>query len=212
VKPLPQLGVRQDSFQSLQLAPLSPVPPPEPGRKVGLDLECVPMVSWMAPPTHKFVVCVGWGTEKSLRYIEAVDRRPGIFEGRELMLLWLDLAAKDTVVVGHNAIKFDLPLINGLMIHHGLDPLPDLRVIDTMNTLKTGQAYRNTLKAQCARYGVNMKDSAPDWDLILQGNKAAWEDMAKYNLNDVVSTLQLERALAAADIPSPVKVWSARKS
>jgi len=183
----------------------------QPIKRIGLDMEALPFVSWNGPPTHRHAIAIAWGTEKDVRYIESIDRRPGRFTKPQLAKVRMDLSQPDVVVVGHNALRYDLPLLNGLLISHGLEPLPTLRCQDTMNTLKTGTAYRNTLKAQCERYGVNLKQGGPDWDRVLQGYPDEWALMRAYNCNDVVSTLQLEVALREAGIPCPIKTWKSRK-
>lgn len=179
--------------------------------RVGLDLEAVPRISWDKPPWWKFILCAGWGTgPEDTHYVEVYDRRPGRFIKRDLFELGAALSEKDIVIVGHNAYRYDVPAVNGLLIEHRLPMLPKLRVQDTLNDLKSGRTYRNSLRAQCKLYGVNLKTGSPDWDLILQGDKASWEEMREYNLNDVVSTLALERGLAAAGLPCPIRTWKPR--
>jgi hypothetical protein len=188
-----------------------PLPSPPHEIKVGLDLEAVPRISWDTPPLHKFGISIAWGFEDQLAYIESQDRRPGQFKKLDLEMVLITLREPNLIVVGHNALRYDLPFLNGILVSHGLDPLPTLRVQDTMNSLKTGQAYRNSLRAQCERYGVQLKQGSPDWDKILMGDKDEWALLKDYNINDVVCTLQLERKLAEAGLPCPVKEWKPRR-
>jgi hypothetical protein len=190
-----------------------PDPKPNNEIKIGLDLEAVPQVNWYGPPIHKHGISIAWGMqgEDMLAYTAALDRRPGRFNVLHLKLLRTALSAKDVVVVGHNVYRYDLPFLNGIMIQHDLGPLPQLSCQDTMNTLKTGQAYRNSLRAQCERYGVQLKEGGPDWDKILMGDKDEWEVLKRYNMNDVVCALQLERKLDAAGLRCPIKEWKPRR-
>jgi hypothetical protein len=169
------------------------------------------MVSWGQPPLHRHVVCFGYGTIDDLHYIETVNRRPGRFQLRQLRRMREYLTHADTVVVGHNAIRYDVPTTNGVLIAHDLEPLPTMRVQDTMGNFKNGHAYRNSLKAQCKRLGVALKIGGPDWDLVMMGDREEWALMREYNLNDVVCTLELERALTRAGLEPPIKNWSPRK-
>ena len=189
---------------------------PKPLRRIGLDAEALPAVSWNAPPIYRHALCFGWGELDEqgvghISYVETKNRRPGRFKLKDLKALREAVVQPDVVIVGHNAARYDLPLLNGVLLAHGLDPLPEVRCIDTMNDLKTGLAYKNTLSAQCKRYDVTLKTGGPDWDLVMFGDKAEWLRMQDYNVNDVVCTLQLERALAAAGLPCPVRVWRPRK-
>jgi hypothetical protein len=181
--------------------------------KVGLDLEAVPQVSWDQPPTHKHGLSIAWGMEGEdmMAYTAALDRRPGRFNPLYLKMVRATLIGRDVVVVGHNVLRYDLPFLNGILIQHDLEPLPALRCIDTMGNFKTGYAYRNSLRAQCERYGVQLKQGSPDWDKILMGDKDEWALLKDYNVNDVVCTLQLERKLAEAGLRCPIKEWRPRR-
>jgi DNA polymerase III epsilon subunit-like protein len=139
-----------------------------------------------------------------------MDRRPGRFKTLDLEMVLITLREPGLIVVGHNIARYDLGFLNGILVDHGLGPLPELQTQDTMNTLKTGRAYRNSLRAQCERYGVQLKQGAPDWDKILQGDEAEWDLLKSYNTNDVVCALQLERKLDEAGIPCPVRTWRPR--
>lgn len=156
-------------------------------------------------------LCFGYGDESKLHYLAAVDMTPGIFDDNDLFRLQLAVSAKDAVVVAHNA-RYDLDLLNGVCLDHGLDPLPSgIQYIDTMNTLKTGMAYRRKLQDLCKKYGVQLKSGSPDWRLVMQRDIREWDVMREYNLNDVVCTLQLERVYRQKQIPAPIKIWKNRR-
>lgn len=209
MKPLPKLEKSSVSSRT-GLTPLSPVPANR-FRRIGFDVEALPKVNWYGAPIHRSVVCLGWGTADDPRYAPAKDRRPGPFSLRNLEHIRSEFMAPDIIVVGHNLLRYDLPVLNGVLLGHGLEPLGSLHVQDTMGNLKTGLAIKNSLKAQCERYGIQLKTGAPDWDKIAAGDKVEWEKMREYNLNDVICALQLERALAADGKPVPVKLWKPTK-
>lgn len=185
---------------------------PKPSHRIGLDAEALPAVSWSAPPIYRHAVCFSWGAEDDIRYIETVGRRPGRFKVRQLAELRAAVAAPGAIIVGHNALRYDLPLLNGVLVAHGLAPLPAIRCQDTMGELKTGLAYRNTLSAQCKRYGVQLKTGGPDWDLVMCGDANEWLRMRAYNENDVVCALQLLDALVANGLPCPMHTWQPTKA
>lgn len=184
---------------------------PQARHRIGLDAEALPMVSWHVPPTHRHALCFAYGDESDVQYIETRNRRPGRFAVRDLKALRAVIASDDTIVVGHNAARYDLPLLNGVLIAHDIEPLPIVRVQDTMGEHRTGYAFRNTLSAQCRRYGVQLKSGGPDWDRVMMGDRAEWLKMRAYNVNDVVCALQLERALSNAGLPCAIRTWRPTK-
>ena len=188
---------------------LKPLLPPK-TKKIGLDAEALSGPEWEGFHS-KIAVCFGWGNESKLSYISALDMTPGIFDTNDLFRLQLAIIEKDTIVVAHNA-NYDLDLLSGVCLDHGLDPLPSgIRYLDTMNTLKTGYAYRRKLSDLCKKYGIQLKGGSPDWRLVMQRDQREWDAMRDYNLNDVVCTLQLERTYRQRGIPCPIKVWKNRK-
>lgn len=194
---------------SSSLAALKPLLPTK-TKKLGLDAEALSGPEW-SEPHSKIALCFGYGTESKLNYLAAVDMTPGIFDDNDLFRLQLALSDKDVVVVAHNA-NYDLDLLNGVCLDHGLDPLPSgIRYIDTMNTLKTGMAYRRKLADLCKKYSIQLKGGSPDWRLIMQRDAREWEAMREYNLNDVTCTLQLERVYRQRGIPCPIKTWKNRR-
>jgi hypothetical protein len=58
---------------------------------------------------------------------------------------------------------------------------------------------------------VALKGGSPDWDLVMMGDAAEWDKMRAYNIGDVVCTLELERALTAAGLAPPVRIWRPTK-
>ena len=179
-------------------------------KKIGLDAEAL----WWpyeggSLPGAQLALCFSYGDETNLHYTVALY--PGVFTRESLQRLSKVLSQPDIVVVGHNALKFDLPLLNGTLLYNGLSPLPAIRCQDTLNTLKMGRAYSNSLKAQCKRYGIQLKEDHPDWRKILECEHSEWNRMVEYCKNDVVCALQLERALAKRGIPCPIRTWEPRK-
>ena len=191
--------------------PSRPDTEPAPVIRVGLDAEALSGPEWYEPMS-RLAICFGYGTEAALRYIEVVRRTPGIFRKKDLKAISAVVCAKGVVIIAHNA-NYDLDLLNGVLLDHDLPPLKSagIKYQDTMNTFKRGMAFRNTLKARCAHEGIQLKGGAPDWRAVLQRKPEAWAEMRAYNENDVICTLQLERAYAAKGLNVPVKTWYPRK-
>jgi hypothetical protein len=154
--------------------------------------------------------CFSWGTADDVETITALDMTAGVFSFEDLHYLAEAICEPGVVVVAHNA-SYDLDLLNGTLLAHDLEPLQPVQYQDTMNTLKTGRAFRRTLKDRCAAMNVNLKGGSPDWRAVLQRKPEAWKIMRDYNVNDVVCTLQLERAYAQRGQYVPIKTWQPRR-
>lgn len=180
------------------------------GVRIGLDAEALSGPEWFPAHQTRLAICFGFGTADNVGYVQAKDMTAGVFDEEDLMAVAYAVAQPGVIVVAHNA-NYDLDLLNGTLLDHGLDPLPSVQYQDTMNTLKTGRAFRRTLKDRCAALGVNLKGGSPNWRDILQRKPAAWSLMRDYNINDVICTLQLERAYAAREQYVPIKTWHPRR-
>ena len=73
---------------------------------------------------------------------------------------------KGSVIVGHNARKFDMPLLENEFFRCGISPPKPVVVLDTLETVRRLKIPRpHNLGAQCARHGIdlsNAHDAAAD--------------------------------------------------
>jgi len=182
--------------------------------RVGLDLEALPdpTGTWYGRAKHKLALCVGYGTSEKLNYIEALDRRPGIFSAGDL--LEVREALIGNIVIAHNA-SYDINLLNGLLAEHPdlgtAYCLPKLFVIDTMGNYKWGGAARNGLAERCDRafrlgWTIKTKTGSPNWRRIAQGDKIEWQEMKDYNLSDVQCALDLEKFYRECESEKTIQV------
>lgn len=170
--------------------------------RVGLDWEALPSPegAWYGPSMFRLAVCAAYGRRGDVRYIECLDRRPGVFSAGDLLEVRDFLLQENRVIVAHNS-KYDLDLLNGLLGDHeelGQSyALTGVKAQDTMGNFKWGRAARNTLSARCDRanrLGANIKTKlgSPDWRRVAQGYKDAWAEMYDYVVTDVECALGLE--------------------
>ena len=96
------------------------------------------------------------------------------------------------VVIAHNANKFDLPIINGRALVHGLKPPSPYKVIDTLTVARRQFGFvSNRLdnlahELGCMEKGEHLKFVGFKlWSECLAGNKKAWDELLKYNKQDV---------------------------
>ena len=114
------------------------------------------------------------------------------------------------LVVGHNAIRYDLPVVNGTLVKLGLEPLPRLLVHDTYSCLpKRGQAFSASLGNLAHRFGVEAKGHMDegDWELVYEWDREALKKLKDYNIGDVRTTLELRRRLLDLGLLGAPKVW-----
>lgn len=96
------------------------------------------------------------------------------------------------VVVAHNGSKFDIPIIRARCVLHGLKPWSPIKEIDTLKVAKKEFRFdRNNLAFLADYLGVEEKEEHKEfpgfelWSECLKNNPKAWEEMRKYNIQDV---------------------------
>jgi uncharacterized protein YprB with RNaseH-like and TPR domain len=114
------------------------------------------------------------------------------------------------LVVTHNGIRYDLPLLNGMMVKLGLAPLPPMLVCDTYAQLvKRGQAFSASLGNMAQRFGIQAKGGMSEyaWERVYEGDPEYLEKLRTYNIGDVETTLELRAALIERKLLKPARVW-----
>jgi len=151
---------------------------------------------------HILSVAAKWVGEREMFYFDL--RHAITLEGEKRLLEKLaNLMNKADVLLGQNIDAFDLPIIKGRMAAQGLKPLKTLRTIDTKKLAKKMGFTSNRLEylseKLCTKYKKLKHKKYPGFELwlaCLAGDKAAWEEMEKYNKHDVLSTEELYTKLA----------------
>jgi uncharacterized protein YprB with RNaseH-like and TPR domain len=114
------------------------------------------------------------------------------------------------LVVTHNGIRYDLPLLNGMMVKMGLEPLPPMLVCDTYAQLvKRGQAFSASLGNMAQRFGISAKGGMSEygWERVYENDPEWLEKLRTYNITDVEVTLELRAALIERKLLKPARVW-----
>lgn len=124
----------------------------------------------------------------------------GIRDDKAILAELVALLDEADVVVGHNVRRFDLRKVRARAIMHGLAPFREPAVIDTMEMAKgTGAFTSNKLEYLSKtllpeRYWKSGHSKYPGFEMwagIMRGEEAAWEEMRKYNIQDIRATEQL---------------------
>lgn len=96
------------------------------------------------------------------------------------------------LVIAHNGDRFDIPMIRTRAVTHGMQPWSPHKVIDTLKVAKREFRFeKNTLEHIAYSLGVDAKGAHKEfpgfelWAECILGNEKAWEEMKKYNIQDV---------------------------
>lgn len=98
------------------------------------------------------------------------------------------------IVVAHNGAKFDLPTIQGRALVAGFRPPSPYKIVDTVLVARYEFNFpSNSLEYLSGILGVEKKDDHKAfpgfelWSECLKGNPLAWEEMKKYNIQDIIT-------------------------
>ena len=105
------------------------------------------------------------------------------------------------VIVGHNARKFDMPLLQNEFYRCGISPPKPLVVLDTLEAVRRLKIPRpHNLGAQCARHGIdlsNAHDAAADAAACLL---LLWKVMRDHPSSFRRSLQEIEEWLISGDV------------
>jgi hypothetical protein len=103
--------------------------------------------------------------------------------------LWDELNRAD-VIIGHNLDQFDLKKLNARFAFHRMGPPAPYKTIDTKKVAKKYFRFDSNKLDHLARYlGIGRKlptRGKDTWLECMEGDKAAWKEMAEYNIHDVM--------------------------
>lgn len=144
-----------------------------------------------------------WYGEKKINHASAVSLVRLNDESVEHAMggLLYRLLNEADIVIAHNGNRFDIPVINALLVRQGITPPSPYKTVDTLRVARRHFKFPggNSLD-EVARYlGIEGKSSVGVKDLwfdCLQGDAKAWKLLQKYNDQDVeVLTNVYERVL-----------------
>lgn len=160
-----------------------------PVRILDFDIEC--LAAGYADPEwvpHK-VTAAAWSWIGDDDVESLLTGKDGFFNagkrGRRLRPL-LDAIAAADVVTGHNLLRFDLPVLNAECLRCGLDPLPRVRVIDTIRLPKTKGLKKGQDNLSAMLDGAEQKKALTwfEWDEAYE--ETGWPVVRERVVSDVV--------------------------
>lgn len=129
------------------------------------------------------------GGVKAIALPDYKGYKGGSYDDKALVKdLWKLLDAAD-IVVAHNGDSFDIKVMQGRFLFHGLTPPSPFKTVDT-----------KVLASKVARFNSNKLDDLSDllfherkiktdfdlWDGCIRGDMKCWRQMVAYNKKDVV--------------------------
>ncbi len=133
-------------------------------------------------------VAYRWLGEKKSKVLSQVNGTQVMTERALLVAVWGLMEMAD-VVVAHNGDKFDLRILRGRMLKHGLAVPKPPRTVDTLKVArKHFKLASNRLNELGKLLGLGTKmehEGFGLWQKVLAGDKDAWRRMRKYNARDV---------------------------
>ncbi len=192
---------------AIQQMPAQSLTEGRPIRRLFLDLETSPNIGmfWRAgfkltitPESiikERAIICAGykWAHEKGARIL-VWDKNQ---DDKALLAALIPIIAQADEVIMHNGDRFDMPWVRTRALFHGLPPVPDVKLIDTLKWARSKFYFNSNKLDYIAKYlgiGGKLKTEFGLWkDVVLNKDAAALKRMAEYCMNDV---LLLERVWA----------------
>jgi hypothetical protein len=144
---------------------------------------------------ERFIVCASW-KELGSKRVESVsildDKKrfsKDASDDYHVCKVLHEVLSKADACVAHNGNKFDLKMLEGRFLYHGLGPLPPLIKIDTLTTARSRfRLNANNLDYLGKYLGVGRKIKVDNelWLDVLKGDAKAIEKMVVYNKQDVL--------------------------
>lgn len=141
--------------------------------------------------TNTFLLNWGakWADGKNVLTDLITPEEVAALDDRRICQSIADLVRRADAVVAHNGDRFDIPVLNGRLLYHQLEPLGPVRTIDTLKMAK--QSFRLTYNkldylADYLGVGRKLKTDMDLWKQCVAGNVAALKRMQRYNRQDVL--------------------------
>lgn len=139
-----------------------------------------------------------WLGENEVFYQDQRDAKKLEDDKKILKELWKLIDEAD-YVLGQNSRRFDLKKLNARFLAHGFPPPSSYRHIDTLVMAKKHFGFTSNKLAYMSE-NFNQKFKKLDhakysgfelWNECMKGNRSAWNEMKKYNVQDVRATEEL---------------------
>jgi len=134
-----------------------------------------------------------WDGQKGMKFSATWEDKDFLKKLRQMLI-------QADAVVTYNGDKFDLPKIRGMLLRHGLGPLPRLTSIDLYKTTRRLGFFSARLAYICWMLSLGAKIKHHGfrlWVEVLEGKAAAQRLMKRYNKKDVTLLEELYHKIRA---------------
>lgn len=159
---------------------------------------------WVERDTYIMSVAYKWADERSVKTLALPDF-PGYQDHKHCDKklsgeLWKILDQAD-IVIAHNGDSFDIKKINSRLAVHGHKPPSPYKTIDTLKIARRVFKFDSNKLDNLGRYlGEGRKipnTGAALWRGCVNGDKASWRTMRRYNAGDVSLLVRVYERLKA---------------
>lgn len=155
---------------------------------------------------HVISWCAKWLGHKDVMYMDQRTQKDISNDKKIMTYLW-ELMDEADVLLTHNGDNFDIKKVNARFILHGMKPPSSFKKIDTLKIARSRFGFTSNKLAYltdklCDKYKKLEHKKFPGhtmWVECLKGNVAAWNEMEKYNKNDVLALEELYNKLLPWD-------------
>jgi DNA polymerase elongation subunit (family B) len=179
-------------------------------RTLAFDLET--LAAGFADPdwVPQKITCAAWSWVDEKRVHSVITDKDGFFSARlraERLRPFLDVLATADVVMGHNLLRFDLPVLNAEMLRCGVNPLKPIRVQDTIRLpktkgLKKGQDNLSTVLGTTAQ---KQAMTWAEWDMAYEED--GWREIRSRAESDVVQNKEMWQRMKDEGWSKPAVWW-----
>lgn len=157
-----------------------------------------------------------WHGQKKIMYMDQRNQKDVTNDKKLCEGIWKLMDEAD-VIVTQNGISFDIKKLNARFILHGMKPPSSFKNIDTKRLASKKFAFTSNkleylTNKLCVKYkklvGKRKFAGFSLWLGCLANNAAAWAEMKKYNIYDVLSLEELYNKLAPWDASINFNVYS----
>lgn len=177
-------------------------PAPRPLKVLFFDVESAPMVTFLwdlktdyvdpgmvIEPWFLLTWAAKWADSDEVVGQRLTGKEAAAGDDRRIVKGLADMIRAADVVVAHNGDRFDLPKLNARLAVHGLDPLGNVKSIDTLKLARSGFKFASNRLGELANtLGIEGKFATGFslWKRARAGDVPALKEMDAYCRQDVV--------------------------
>lgn len=130
-------------------------------------------------------VCYKWEGSKKVHHLTWNNG-----DDKELVKAFAPVIEEADELVAHNGDKFDLRWFNGRCLIHGMDPIPQVKTVDTLKIARKHFYLNSNRLDYISKLLFGNGKTNTDFDLwkniVLNNDEKAMKKMVKYCKNDVI--------------------------